>query len=311
MELTGEKVITAPRQRVYDALHDTVILRQAIPGCQAMTKAADGRYEATVALKFGPLKSNFFGTIHVYNEDPPSGYSLRAEASGGLSGNASGDAHIALASIDDQTTNLAYHVRADVNGQLGTLDSRQLESAARVLVAEFFSRLETALDTSRFVATSAPTTDSTGAPTGGWEPRRVAAADNPDETAYSASQYTRSDAPTRGSPETAVSSSRFETAGPPRFVTAPATTDALGEPSRPAANGFEHEDAGLGYEPTAGASRDFGRSGIDTFTGSPRFGQGSRATTDLEPPRSGSAIWRWFLVLVGLGAIAALLTDLF
>lgn len=146
MEVTGEKVIVAPQVRVYDALHDPVILRQAIPGVQTLTKFGDGRYHITAALAVGSLRPTFTGTVEVYNEDRPAGYSLRGEAHAGAAGGVSGSAHVALAAVDADTTNLAYHVTADLGGEIGAIEDARIEPIARTLVAAFFARLQSVLD---------------------------------------------------------------------------------------------------------------------------------------------------------------------
>ena len=38
MDMTGERRILAPRQRVWDALNDPEMLRAAIPGCESVTR---------------------------------------------------------------------------------------------------------------------------------------------------------------------------------------------------------------------------------------------------------------------------------
>ncbi|MEM8853535.1 MAG: carbon monoxide dehydrogenase subunit G [Pseudomonadota bacterium] len=142
MDLTAEKVINAPPEHVFDALNDPAILRQAIPGCQSLHKESDSRYAMTVALKVGPLRSTFAGTIAVDNVDRPSGYTLIGEADGGVVGKARGRAHVALAAIDEGTTNLAYHLTAETEGELADLDERIVATTARTLANEFFSRLQ-------------------------------------------------------------------------------------------------------------------------------------------------------------------------
>ncbi len=41
MDMTGEYRIPAPRQRVWEALNDPEILRQAIPGCEQLDKISE------------------------------------------------------------------------------------------------------------------------------------------------------------------------------------------------------------------------------------------------------------------------------
>src|SRR3569833_1111848 len=41
MDMTGEYRIPAPRQRVWEALNDPEVLRQALPGCEPLDKVTD------------------------------------------------------------------------------------------------------------------------------------------------------------------------------------------------------------------------------------------------------------------------------
>ncbi len=145
MEFSGEKVISASQERVYDALHDPVILRQALPGIQSLRKIDDEHYDLTATLKIGGFRPTFHGAVELYNQDRPSGFSMRGQA-GSSDGRSLGSAHVALAAIDAETTNLAYHISVELEGQLGNVEVVRLETTARTLTAEFFSRLQTLLD---------------------------------------------------------------------------------------------------------------------------------------------------------------------
>ena len=59
MELVGEQLIHAPRDRVWQALMDTETLRAAIPGCESVTDEGDGSYSAIVVAAVGPLRARF------------------------------------------------------------------------------------------------------------------------------------------------------------------------------------------------------------------------------------------------------------
>ena len=48
MELRDEIRINAPRERVYAALNDAEILRQAIPGCESLQKNSDTEFDVSV-----------------------------------------------------------------------------------------------------------------------------------------------------------------------------------------------------------------------------------------------------------------------
>jgi carbon monoxide dehydrogenase subunit G len=61
MELHGEQLIRAPRQRVWDALNDAQILAKCIPGCEEMNKLSDTETEVRLLAKIGPVRARFSG----------------------------------------------------------------------------------------------------------------------------------------------------------------------------------------------------------------------------------------------------------
>ncbi len=73
MEMTGEFRIPAPRERVWQALNDPEILKQAIPGCQTIEKVSDTEFVAKVVAKVGPVKATFGGKVNLTDLDPPQG----------------------------------------------------------------------------------------------------------------------------------------------------------------------------------------------------------------------------------------------
>lgn len=146
MELSGDRIINAPQDRLYDALHDPVTLRQILPGCQSLS-VNDGKAQITSVVKVGPVRANVSTTVEVFNEDRPAGYSLYAIANAGPAGSGAGTAHVALAAVDEATTNLAYHLSVDFEGRFAELGQSVLEETARTLIAEFFSRLKLLLET--------------------------------------------------------------------------------------------------------------------------------------------------------------------
>lgn len=141
MELTDEIRIAASRETVYAALNDPEILRQAIPGCEALEKKSDTEFEATVTSKVGPLTARLKGAVQLADLDPPAGYTLSGEGKGGPAGFAKVRAKVALAE-DGAATVLRYEVKADVGGKLGQLGGPIIDRTARKLAGEFFASFE-------------------------------------------------------------------------------------------------------------------------------------------------------------------------
>jgi carbon monoxide dehydrogenase subunit G len=144
MDISGEVRIPAPRQRVWDALNDPEILRQAVPGCQEIEKISDTEFTAKVSLKLGPVKAAFKGKVTLDNLDKPNSYTLRGEGQGGVAGFANGEATVKL-SDDGDGTLLSYDSHATVGGKLAQVGQRVIKSASNKLTAEFFTRFSEAV----------------------------------------------------------------------------------------------------------------------------------------------------------------------
>jgi uncharacterized protein len=139
MDMTGSERIAAPRARVYQALNDPEVLKAAIPGCESIDKTSDTEMTATVVTKVGPVKAKFQGAVTLSELDPPNGYVISGEGRGGPAGFAKGGARVRLEDDGDSTI-LHYEVKADVGGKLAQLGSRLIDSTAKKLSGEFFSR---------------------------------------------------------------------------------------------------------------------------------------------------------------------------
>ena len=96
MDMTGERRIPAPRQRVWEALNDPEVLRACIPGCETMEFTGENQLKATASLKIGPISAKFGGKVTLSEIDPPNGYTITGEGAGGVAGFAKGGAKVAL-----------------------------------------------------------------------------------------------------------------------------------------------------------------------------------------------------------------------
>lgn len=144
MELTGEQLIPAPRQAVWDAINDPEILRQCITGCESVTKTSDTDFEAVVLVKVGPVKARFKGKVTLSDLDPPSSCTISGEAQGGVAagfGKGSAKVQLADAQIDGTgagATRLTYAVNAQVGGKLAQIGARLIDGVAAKMAEDFF-----------------------------------------------------------------------------------------------------------------------------------------------------------------------------
>ena len=144
MDMTGERRISAPRQKVWEGLNDPEILKQAIPGCQEIEKISDTEFTAKVRAKVGPVSANFAGKVTLSDLDPPAGYTISGEGTGGVAGFAKGGAKVRLDEEGGETV-LRYEVQAQVGGKLAQIGSRLIDGTARKMADDFFNRFAAAV----------------------------------------------------------------------------------------------------------------------------------------------------------------------
>jgi carbon monoxide dehydrogenase subunit G len=138
MDMTGEHTIRAPRQAVWAGLNDPEVLKQSIAGCEELNKTSDTEFQAQVTAKVGPVKAKFGGKVTLSDLDPPNGYTISGEGSGGAAGFAKGGAKVKLEDAPGGTL-LKYEVHAQIGGKLAQIGSRLVDGAARKMADEFFT----------------------------------------------------------------------------------------------------------------------------------------------------------------------------
>lgn len=138
MDMQSEHRIEAPRDVVWEALNDPEVLARCIPGCKELVKEGEDGFAAQVVAAIGPVKATFKGRVKLNDIDPPHGYTLTGEGSGGAAGFAKASASVRLVE-DDGATVLSYSVKASVGGKLAQIGSRLVEGAAKKIADQFFA----------------------------------------------------------------------------------------------------------------------------------------------------------------------------
>jgi carbon monoxide dehydrogenase subunit G len=145
MEMTGERRIPAPRDVVWERLNDPETLKGCIPGCESVDKTSDTEFTAKVVARVGPVKASFTGKVTISDLDPPAGYTISGEGTGGVAGFAKGGAKVTLEAEGAETI-LRYSVQAQIGGKLAQIGSRLVDGAARKMADEFFTRFAGAVN---------------------------------------------------------------------------------------------------------------------------------------------------------------------
>lgn len=138
MQMSDSQRIPASTEKVWAALNDPAILKQCIPGCEALDMSSPTEMTATVVFRVGPVKATFGGKVTLSDLDPPNSYRISGEGSGGVAGFAKGGATVRLEAQGPDATVLHYDVDAQIGGKLAQLGSRLIDSTAKKLAGQFF-----------------------------------------------------------------------------------------------------------------------------------------------------------------------------
>jgi hypothetical protein len=83
------------------------------------------------------VSAKFKGKLTLSDVKPPDSYSISFEGQGGPAGFAKGGAQVRL-SPENESTRLAYDVKANVGGKLAQIGSRLVDAAAKKVADDFF-----------------------------------------------------------------------------------------------------------------------------------------------------------------------------
>ena len=169
MKMQGERLIRAAREDVWAALNDPEVLKQCIPGCEEIQKTTDTDFVARVKAKVGPVSLTMSGNVHLSDLEPPARYRISGQGKGGAAGFAKGGADIRLDEQDGGTL-IAYDVDAQVGGKLAQIGNRLINSTARKMADDFFTRFVSIVESETAAPAEDPATalepQSTGAKRG-------------------------------------------------------------------------------------------------------------------------------------------------
>jgi carbon monoxide dehydrogenase subunit G len=147
MKLESSRKLPVSQQVAWAALNDLDVLKRCIPGCESLTKDDDGSLDAIVVMRIGPVGAKFGGKVTFEDVQPPSSYRLIFAGQGGAAGFAKGEAKVELLPESPTACELRYTSEAAVGGKLAQVGSRLIESSAKKLAEQFFSKFETSLST--------------------------------------------------------------------------------------------------------------------------------------------------------------------
>ena len=145
MLLSDTRDIKADPKVVWDAILNPEVLKECIPGCESLTGSVADGYEAVVKQRVGPVSATFTGLVQLSDIVPGKSLKISGEGKGGVAGFAKGGANVSFEPMEGGTR-LTYEAEANVGGKIAQLGSRIIDSFAKKLADEFFTRFQAAVE---------------------------------------------------------------------------------------------------------------------------------------------------------------------
>jgi uncharacterized protein len=145
MKLTDTREIKADPKVVWDAILNPEVLKACIPGCDSLTGSVAEGYAAVVKQKVGPVSATFSGLVMLTDIVEGKSLKISGEGKGGVAGFAKGGATVSFEPMPGGTR-LTYDAEANVGGKIAQLGSRIIDSFAKKLADEFFTRFQHAVE---------------------------------------------------------------------------------------------------------------------------------------------------------------------
>ncbi len=136
MEFTGTHEFKADRKKVYAALLNADVLKEAIPGCKQARWGNPETLEVVVDVNFLVLKGTYVGYFQVTEQQEPSHFKMSVNR-----GSIQASASIDLAEAGGKTT-VSYNAEATLAGPLKVADNIAGKQAAKSMLESFFKSVE-------------------------------------------------------------------------------------------------------------------------------------------------------------------------
>ena len=139
MKLSARYAFNAPREEVFSALVDPVVLQKCIDGCEKMEKTGEDSYDAHLKIGVAGIKGSYIGKVVIEDKNEPESFSLRVEGKG-VPGWVKGTAKLQI-SPNAEGSELQCDSEGQVGGVIAAVGSRLIEAVGKKMQDEFFRKL--------------------------------------------------------------------------------------------------------------------------------------------------------------------------
>ena len=136
MKIENTQILESNLQKVWDALHDEQVLKECIPGCEALIKTSENSYSVTIRIKISAMTGEYVGSIQIQDVSPLDEYTMVVEGTGS-GGTVKATVTLSFNQVKEGTE---IHISGDttVSGIIARVGQRILGGASRMLINQFF-----------------------------------------------------------------------------------------------------------------------------------------------------------------------------
>jgi carbon monoxide dehydrogenase subunit G len=136
-QFSGDPVITAPRQVVWDRLTDPDFIAASAPGVESVQALDPTHFTVMSGLGLGPMKVKFTLDVELFDVVERESLRMRSLARG--PGSVVDVLSVVRLEDAQAGTRLNWSATSDVSGTLANLGPRMIEGAARMMSDHFWS----------------------------------------------------------------------------------------------------------------------------------------------------------------------------
>ncbi len=144
MKVEGEQVLSASRERVWELFNNPERLSRLIPGCEKLEVLGPDEYAGTMTVGIAAVKGVYSGKLKLEEKRAPEHYRMVVEGKG-KQGFIRGSGTLDLSSKEAGRTVATYAGDVQVGGTLAQVGQRMIDSAAKMMIGQFFAAAEAEL----------------------------------------------------------------------------------------------------------------------------------------------------------------------
>jgi carbon monoxide dehydrogenase subunit G len=142
MRIEKSFTVDAPQDKVWQFVSSPERVGMCFPGCQGVTALGEDKYQASIKVKIGPIKTVFNVDFEATEERPPeySAYTTRGEEANRAS-RLKAESTLTLSPLDDGRTRVVYTSDMSLVGRLGKFGLGVMMKKADSMGEEFVQAL--------------------------------------------------------------------------------------------------------------------------------------------------------------------------